>query len=71
MHLAASKMTEKNQNPYGVDDWRKFSNKSIADNLVKSVAELLDADVKHYICSDRTTFHEKIVIEYNHSKKDI
>ena len=65
--LATARMTEKTQ----IDTWRKFSNKSIADNLVKSVAELLDGDVKHYICSDRTTFHEKIVIEYNHSNKDI
>ena len=56
-------MTEKTQ----IDTWRKVSNKSIADNLIKSVAELLDGDVKHYTCCDRTTQHEKIVIEYNHS----
>jgi len=63
-------MTEKNEivnNPQIKGDWRTTTNKSIADNLIKSVVELLDGDVKHYICCDRTTQHEKIVIEYNHS----
>ena len=26
------------------EDWRKASNKSIADNLVQSIAELLDGE---------------------------
>jgi hypothetical protein len=51
------------------EDWRKASNKSIADNLIKSIEELLDGKVSHYVCCDRTTQHEKIVIEYNHTKK--
>ena len=51
------------------EEWRKVSNKSIADNLLKSVGELLDAEVKYYYCSDRTKKHEKIVIEYNYEEK--
>ena len=51
------------------ENWRKASNKAIADNLISSIAELLDADVKHYVCCDKKTQHEKIVIEYNHQKK--
>jgi len=51
------------------EDWRKASNKAIADNLISSIAELLDADVKHYVCCDKKNQHEKIVIEYNHQKK--
>lgn len=66
MTLTASKMTEKNE----IDTWRKVSNKSIADNLIKSVAELLDGDVKCYTCCDRTTQHDKIVIEYNHGTNE-
>ena len=46
------------------------TNTNTANNLLDKVAELLDSDVKHYICCDRTTQHEKIVIEYNHSNKD-
>ena len=49
------------------EDWRKVSNKSIADNLVQSIGELLDAKVRHYTCSDKKTQHKKIVIEYDHS----
>ena len=36
---------------------------------LKNVAKLLDGELKHYICTDKTTSHEKIVIEYNHKKK--
>ena len=46
------------------------TNQNIANNLLKSVGQLLNAEVKHYICLDRTTQHEKIVIEYNHSNKN-
>ena len=51
------------------ENWRKASNKAIADNLISSIAELLDADVKRYVCCDKKNQHEKIVIEYNHQKK--
>jgi len=29
----------------------------------------LGGELKHYICTDKTTTHEKIVIEYNRTKK--
>ena len=31
--------------------------------------ELLDGKAHYVECSDRTTYHNKIVIEYNHTKK--
>lgn len=41
-----------------------------ANNLIDRVAELLEAkSVRYFSCSDRTTKHEKIVIEYNHENK--
>jgi len=46
------------------------TNLNIANNLLDKVAELLGGEVKHYTCSDRTSVHEKIVIEYNHSGKN-
>ena len=43
------------------------TNQNIANNLIDKVAELLDAkSVRHFYCSDRTTEHKKIVIEYDH-----
>lgn len=50
-------------------DWKEATNKVIADNLVKSIEQLLKGEAKHYYVSDRTTQHEKIVIEYNHQTK--
>jgi len=51
-------------------DWRKATNEQIVSNLIKKIEELLDGKAHHYYVSDRTTKHEKIVIEYNHEKKD-
>ena len=42
---------------------------NIAKNLVEKIEELLDGKAHYFICCDRTTEHEKIVIEYNHQKK--
>ena len=42
---------------------------NIARNLVEKIEELLDGKAHYFDCSDRTTFHKKIVIEYNHSTK--
>lgn len=50
-------------------DWKSATNKAIAENLIKSIESLLGGEAKHYYCSDRTTKHEKIVIEYNHENK--
>ena len=35
------------------EDWRKASNKSIADNLVRSIAELLDGEVQYVTGCDK------------------
>ena len=51
------------------EKWRKATNKQIADNLVEKIEALLDGKAHHYYVSDRTTKHEKIVIEYNHTNK--
>ena len=51
------------------EEWRKVTNKSIADNLVQSIVELLDGKATYHICCDRTTSHKKIVIEYDHEEK--
>ena len=52
------------------DNVTNVTNQNIANNLVDKVAELLNAkSVRHFYCSDKTTTHEKIVIEYNHERK--
>ena len=48
------------------DNFRKSS----IDAQLENICKLLDGEVKHYICCDRTTEHRKIVIEYKHQKKD-
>jgi len=50
-------------------DWREETNKVIASNLVENLEKLLNGKASHYYCSDRTTKHEKIVIEFNHEQK--
>ena len=52
------------------EDWRKASNKSIADNLVQSIAELLDGEVQYVTGCDKKNEWKKIVIEYDYRKKD-
>ena len=51
------------------EKWRKATNKVIAENLVENLEKLLNGKASHYYCSDRTTKHEKIVIEFNHEQK--
>ena len=58
-----------NNEPMIKGDWKEATNKVIADNLNEQVAELLGGTAKHFTCCDRTTEHEKIVIEYNHTSK--
>lgn len=50
-------------------EWREATNKVIAANLVQNLEKLLDGKATYMICSDRTTMHEKIVIEFNHQSK--
>ena len=47
------------------DDFKKFA----VETQVNNICKILGGEAKHYICSDKTTTHEKIVIEYNHEKK--
>ena len=44
---------------------------NIAKNLVEKIEELLDGKAHYVECSDRTTHHKKIVIEYDHKKKNV
>tara|TARA_R100000030_G_C3151382_1_gene98336 strand:- start:311 stop:472 length:162 start_codon:yes stop_codon:yes gene_type:complete len=52
-----------------MEKWREETNKVIADNLVKSIEQLLEGKATYVTCCDRTTEHQKIVIEYNHQPK--
>ena len=45
------------------------TNMNIARNLVEKIEELLGGEAHYFECSDRTTYHQKIVIEYNHKTK--
>ena len=45
------------------------TNMNIARNLVEKIEELLDGKAHYFECSDRTTYHQKIVIEFNHANK--
>ena len=45
------------------------TNMNIAKNLLEKAAELLGGEVRSYTVVDRTTEHQKFVIEYNHSEK--
>ena len=50
-------------------NWEKATKKVIVENLVEKIEQLLDGKATYVTCCDRTTEHEKIVIEYNHTKK--
>lgn len=52
------------------ENWREATNKVIADNLIENIEKLLGGKAKHYICCDKINQHEKIVIEYNHKRKN-
>lgn len=52
------------------ENWKEATNKVIANHLIDSVAQLLDASsVRYFSCSDKATEHRKIVIEYDHRQK--
>ena len=51
------------------EKWKVATNKVIVENLIEKIEELLNGKATYHICCDRTTQHEKIVIEYNHKKK--
>ena len=47
------------------DNFRKFA----VDKQLDNICKILGGEVKHFTCCDRTTEHQKIVIEYNHKQK--
>ena len=48
------------------DNFRKITVEKQLDNI----CEILGGKVHHFTCCDRTTEHNKIVIEYNHKPKE-
>ena len=52
-------------------DWRTATNRTIAKTLIENLVNLLQGKVSYMECSDRTTHHKKIVIEYDHKKKNV
>jgi hypothetical protein len=47
------------------DGFKKF----VVEQQLSNIVNILGGELKHYIYSDKTTTHEKIVIEYNHKNK--
>ncbi len=53
------------------ENWKKETNRVIANNLVDSIAKLLNAkSVRHFDCADLKTEHKKIEIIYDHKLKE-
>jgi len=53
------------------EDWKKSTNRAIANNLVDSLGKLLNAkSVRYFTCSDLKTEHKKIEIIYDHKLKE-
>ena len=50
-------------------NWEEPTKLNIAKNLVEKIEELLGGEAHYFECSDRTKYHKKIVIEYNHANK--
>ena len=68
-NLANHQYQKMHNEPMIKGDWRKATNEQIVSNLVEKIEELLDGKAHYFECSDRTTYHKKIVIEYNHTNK--
>jgi len=68
-NLANHQYQKMHNEPMIKGDWRKATNEQIVRNLVEKIEELLDGKAHYVECSDRTTYHKKIVIEYNHTNK--
>jgi hypothetical protein len=43
--------------------------KFVVDTQLHNICKILGGEANHYICTDKKTQHEKIIIEYNHQKK--
>ena len=48
----------------------KVINESIAKSLLSQAGELLGGEVKYMVCCDNHTQHRKVVIEWDHQKKE-
>lgn len=51
------------------EQWKTATNRVIAKTLIGNLESLLKGKAYHLECSDRTTRHKKIVIEYGHETK--
>ena len=47
-----------------------LTKKILAKTQAKNVATLLEGKLYHQTVTDRTTVHERLVIEYGHRSKD-
>lgn len=55
----------------GFEPWEEETNRIIANNLIDNIGKLLNAkSIRYFSCSDKTTEHKKIVIEYDHVRKE-
>ena len=68
-NLANHQYQKMHNEPMIKGDWRKATNEQIVANLVEKIEELLGGKAHYIECSDRTTYHKKIVIEYDHEQK--
>jgi len=62
-------MTGDNVTDNGFEPWEEETNRVIAKDLIENVEKLLCGKAHYLECSDRTTYHKKIVIEYDHENK--
>ena len=53
----------------GFEPWEEETNRVIAKDLIENVEKLLCGKAHYLECSDRTTYHKKIVIEYDLENK--
>ena len=48
---------------------KNFATAGVVEMQLHNVCNILGGELKHYICTNKTTTHQKIVIEYNHENK--
>ena len=56
------------QKRQGIDEnFKKFA----VDLQIDNICKLLGGEAKRYYCSDKTTEHEKIIIEFNDKQRKV
>ena len=65
--MTGGNMTNREFPEWRSKEWKEETNKVIANNLIKEVQTLLNAEVYHVLSVDKVSSHRKIVIEYDHS----